>query len=309
MTTTVEAIASNRSEPENSTARAPVSVIVPVRNEAANLQRCLPSLAWADEIWVVDSQSTDDTATVAEAHGAKVVQFRFNGTYPKKKNWALDNLPFANDWILIVDADEVAPPDLAEEIRTRIATDEADGFYLNMKYFFLGRRIRHCGYSECWNLRLFRHRLGRFEKMPVPAGVRTGDNEAHEHVILNGRAAHLKHELDHYAYPDLSTWLEKHDRYAAWEAVQRDHFRNDPIPSGLGPAKRFKRILRKIYLRLPCRPAIRFLYAYVIRLGFLDGRAGLYFCGLLSFYEFLIDAKAYEMKVDRNDETSNVRIL
>lgn len=288
----------------NKTGKAPVSVIVPVKNEAANLRRCLPALSWADEIWVVDSQSTDETAQVAAEFGATVVQFRFNGTYPKKKNWSLDNLPFANDWVLIVDADEVAPPELAEEIARRIETDEADGYYLNMKYFFLGRRIRHCGYAECWNLRLFRHRLGRFEKMPVPPGARTGDNEAHEHVILEGRAARLVHELDHYAYPNLSAWLEKHDRYATWEAIQRGHFRNDPIPKGLGPGKRFKRILRKIYLRLPFRPLIRFVYAYFVRLGFLDGRAGLYFCGLLAFYEFLIDAKAYEIEVNRSEPHS-----
>ncbi|MFM7130025.1 MAG: glycosyltransferase family 2 protein [bacterium] len=273
-----------------------ISVIIPVKNEAENLRRSLPALAWADEIWVIDSQSTDDTAAVAESFGAKVVQFHFNGVYPKKKNWALENLPIRHEWVLIVDADEVAPPELATEICERVAANEADGFYLNMKYFFLGRRIEHCGYNECWNLRLFRHRLGRFEKMPVPAGVRTGDNEAHEHVILQGEAKRLKNELDHYAYPNLSVWLEKHDRYATWEAVQRDHFKNDPIPAGLGPGKYIKRLLRKIYLRLPLRPLIRFVYAYFVRLGFLDGLPGLYFCGLLAFYEFLINAKAFELK-------------
>jgi len=304
MSTTFETPVETAAEvPARITGKAPVSVIVPVKNEAANLRRCLPALAWADEIWVIDSQSTDETAEVAAEFGAKVVQFQFNGTYPKKKNWSLENLPFANDWFLIIDADEVAPPELAEEIACRIVTDEADGYYLNMKYFFLGRRIRHCGYSECWNLRLFRHKLGRFEKMPVPPGARTGDNEAHEHVILKGRVERLVHELDHYAYPDLSTWLEKHDRYATWEAIQRDHFRRQPIPKGLGPGKTFKRMLRKIYMRLPLRPAVRFVYAYFVRLGFLDGRAGLYFCGLLSFYEFLIDAKAYEIKVTQSQRS------
>src|SRR3954464_5345868 len=91
-------------------AKAPVSVIVPVKNEAGNLRRCLPALAWADEVIVVDSQSTDETARVAAEHGVSVVQFHFNGTYPKKKNWALDNLPFQNQWVLIVDADEVVVP-------------------------------------------------------------------------------------------------------------------------------------------------------------------------------------------------------
>src|SRR5580698_5260907 len=93
----------------------PVSVIVPVKNEAENLNRCLPALTWADEIFVVDSQSTDETEKVAGAWGARVVQFHFNGTYPKKKNWALDQLPLRNEWVLIVDADEIVVPELADE--------------------------------------------------------------------------------------------------------------------------------------------------------------------------------------------------
>src|SRR5690349_14002470 len=111
-----------------------VSVVVPVKNEADNLRRCLPALDWADQVFVVDSQSSDDTAAVALEHGAQVVQFHFNGTFPKKKNWALENLPLRNEWVLFVDADEVVVPALAQEIGTRTASDEADGFYLNMKY-------------------------------------------------------------------------------------------------------------------------------------------------------------------------------
>src|ERR1700749_5111367 len=105
----------------------PVSVLVPAKNEAENLRRCLPALAWADEVFVVDSQSTDTTAQVARDQGAKVVQFHFNGTFPKKKNWALENLPLRNEWVLIVDADEVVIPQLATEIARRTAENEADG--------------------------------------------------------------------------------------------------------------------------------------------------------------------------------------
>ncbi|MEO6808415.1 MAG: glycosyltransferase family 2 protein [Isosphaeraceae bacterium] len=280
-----------------SSSRAKVSVLVPVKNEAENLRRCLPALAWADEVIVVDSQSTDDTARVAETQGARVVQFHFNGSYPKKKNWALDHVPLRNEWVLIVDADEVVVPLLAEEIIRRTSLDEADGFYLNMKYYFLGRRIRHCGYAECWNLRLFKHRLGRYERMPVSPGVVTGDNEAHEHVELNGRALRLVHELDHYAYPTISAWVEKHNRYSTWEAEMYERFLREAVPTTIGPGKRFKRRLKKLYLRLPMRPLIRFAYAYIIRLGFLDGKPGLVFCGLLAFYEFLSGAKVYERRV------------
>jgi glycosyltransferase involved in cell wall biosynthesis len=284
----------------DSPCKVPVSVLVPVKNEADNLVRCLPALAWADEVFVVDSQSTDSTVAIAESLGARVVQFHFNGTYPKKKNWALDNLPFRNEWVLIVDADEVVVPELANEIARRTAANEADGFYLNMKYFFLGRRIRHCGYAEAWNLRLFRHRLGRYERMPVAPGVKTGDNEAHEHVELAGRVLKLNHELDHHAYPTIAAWVEKHNRYAVWEAEMYERFLREPVPAGIGAGKRFKRRLKKVYLRLPMRPIVRFLYAYVLRLGFLDGMAGLVFCTLLAFYDFLAWANVYEKRVMRS---------
>jgi glycosyltransferase involved in cell wall biosynthesis len=286
--------------------KTPVSVIIPVRNEAENLERCLPALAWADEVFVVDSQSSDQTAEVAERSGASVVQFHFNGAYPKKKNWALDNLPFRNEWVLIVDADEVVIPELATEIAGRIARDEADGFYLNSQYYFLGRRIRHCGYASCWNLRLFKHRLGRYERMPDVTGGRTGDNEAHEHVELEGRVLRLDHELEHHAYPTVAIWVEKHNRYAIWEAALAERLIHEPIPNSIGSVQRYKRRLKKIAWRLPLRPLIRFLYAYVARLGFLDGKPGLYFCGLLAFYDFLAMANRYERQLAETGATPGV---
>jgi glycosyltransferase involved in cell wall biosynthesis len=289
--------------------RAPISVIVPVKNEDENLRRCLPALSWADEVFVVDSQSTDETAKVAREYGVEVIQFHFNGVFPKKKNWALDNLPFRNEWVLIVDADEVVVPELAEEIVARTAANEADGFYLNMKYFFLGRRIKYCGYAEAWNLRLFKHKLGRYEKMPVDPSVKTGDNEAHEHVELDGRVLRLAHELDHHAYPSVAVWVEKHNRYAVWEASQYERFLSEPVPLGIGTGKRFKRKLKKIYLRLPLRFVVRFLYAYFLRLGFLDGMPGLVFCTLLSFYDFLSWANVYENRVKHEGDGESPAVV
>jgi len=297
-------VAKSEGQSSPRSARAPVSVIVPVKNEAENLRRCLPALAWADEVFVVDSQSADETIRVAEDHGATVVQFRFNGSYPKKKNWALEHLPLRNEWVLIVDADEVVPTELAEEIARRTSGNEADGFYLNMKYFFLGRRIKHCGYSEAWNLRLFKHHLGRYERIPAAPGSTAGDNEAHEHVELAGRVARLAHELDHYAYPTLSAWVEKHDRYSTWEAENYERFLREPVPRSIGAGKRLKRGMKKVYLRLPFRPLVRFVYAYFARLGFLDGRPGLIFCLLLAYYDFLCNAKRYERRLAAHSLTA-----
>jgi glycosyltransferase involved in cell wall biosynthesis len=284
--------------PGRSGHRIPVSVLVPTKNEAANLRRCLPALEFADEVLVVDSLSTDDTASVVESNGAHLVPFTWNGCLPKKKNWSLENIPFRNEWVLVIDADEVVTPALAREIGDRIAHPTADGYRLNSHYHFLGRPIRHCGYHECWNLRLFKHQYGRYERLETPLGTAAGDNEVHEHVILNGSVGNLTNALEHHAYPTLSVWLEKHDRYAAWEAALHDHFRTAPVPAGLDLSKIWKRRLKRLYLHLPARPVLRFIYAYFLRRGFLDGRPGLIFCGLLAFYDFLCWAKRQERELE-----------
>src|SRR4029078_7308382 len=142
-----------------SNAQAPLSVLIPVKNEAANVHDCISSVSFADEIVVVDSGSTDGTQAIAEGAGARVVQFVWNGDLPRKKNWALENIPWRHEWVLIVDADERITPELEREIREAIHRTDADGFYLNRRFWFLGGWINHCGYFPSWNLRLFRHRL------------------------------------------------------------------------------------------------------------------------------------------------------
>lgn len=283
-------------------ATVPVSVIVPVRNEAPNIERCLANLQWADQVFVVDSQSTDDTVEKAQRWGAEVVQFHFDGTYPKKKNWALENLPFRDEWVLIVDADEVIPLELQGEIAGAVNVSDVDGWYLHFRYFFLGREIKYCGYSSLWALRLFRHTMGRYERMPVSSGSHTGDNEAHEHVILQGNTQRLRNSVLHYAYPTVSAWVEKHNRYSTWEADLYEQFRCRAFKAeeaSLERSRRWKRALKALYLRLPFRYVLRFSYAYVFRLGFLDGKPGFIFCVLLSFYDFLSWAKVQEKYLRR----------
>src|SRR5580658_10377166 len=125
--------------------KIPLSVLIPIKNEAANLRRSLASVSWADEIIVVDSQSTDGSAAIAEAHGAQVVQFHFNGTWPKKKNWALENLPFKHEWVFIIDADEALPPEAEEEFRGIVTANGGgfDGYWINRRFEFMGYWLRH----------------------------------------------------------------------------------------------------------------------------------------------------------------------
>ena len=115
--------------------------------------------------------------------------------------------------------------------------------------------------------------------------------------LPDGRVLRLSHELEHHAYPTVAVWVEKHNRYAIWEAALADRVINEPIPKTIGGVQRFKRRLKKIAWRLPLRPLVRFVYAYVLRLGFLDGKPGLYFCSLLAFYDFLALANRYEMRI------------
>ncbi len=275
--------------------KTPVSVMVPVKNEEKNLGPCLQHLQWADEIWVVDSQSTDGTAQVAASLGARVVQFHFSGSFPKKKNWALQNLAFGNEWVLIVDADEWIPPELADEIHEAVTgRKDYDGYYLNRRFFFMGRWIRHCGYYPSYNLRLLKHRLGRYEAFP---SSQAGDNEVHEHVLLQGRAGFLTQDMLHHAYPDIFTWVEKHNRYSNWEAEVEEKFQEKASGhSGWAEPLRWKRRLKRLYLRLPLRFVLRFFCAYLWKSGFRDGKAGFIFCTLLSFYDFLSWAKSWERK-------------
>jgi glycosyltransferase involved in cell wall biosynthesis len=277
------------------TPRVPVSVIVPIKNEAANLPRCLGSVEWADQIFVVDSQSTDGSIELAEKLGAMVAQFHFDGTWPKKKNWALENLPFKHDWVFILDADEVLPPEARDEIEKAIA-DSVDvaGYWINRHFIFLGRKLRHAYYPN-WNLRLFRRSLGRYEKL-TEAETDSGDNEVHEHVVVHGPTGRLKCEIEHDAFPTVEIFVEKHNRYSNWEArvaVERE----------LNSAKRLshehvdlKRWLKNFAKRLPFRPTLRFLYIYIWQKGFLDGWHGYHFARLHAIYEALTVAKTFELK-------------
>lgn len=279
----------------NEPGKVPVSILVPVRNEAANLPRCLGSVGWAAEIWVVDSGSEDATVEVATRHGARVVQFQFNGTWPKKKNWALENLPFAHEWVFILDADEVLPAEAEAEFRAVVTAPTSDvaGYWINRRFRFMGRWLRHAYYPN-WNLRLFRHALGRYEKI-TGAATESGDNEVHEHVVVRGRTARLRCEMDHYAFPSIAAFVEKHNRYSNWEARvagERTSGAAELQLAEVGWRRRAKHAAR----RLPLRPWLRFAYVYFWQRGFLDGVEGYYFARLHAFYEFLAVAKTEELR-------------
>jgi glycosyltransferase involved in cell wall biosynthesis len=281
--------------------KIPVSVLIPAKNEEANLPACLESVAIASEIFVVDSQSSDRSIEIAEKFGAKVVQFHFKGGWPKKKNWALENLPFANEWVLIVDCDERITPELWAEIAQAIKNPENAGYYINRRVFLLGKWIKHGGRYPDWNLRLLKHQNGRYENLNTEDVPNTGDNEVHEHIILDGKSEYLKNDMLHIDFRDVFEWLARHNRYSNWEArvyynILTGQNQNETIGGKmLGDAVQRKRFLKQIWVRLPFKPLIRFILVYFIQLGFLDGKAGYIYARLISQYEYQIGVKLYEL--------------
>jgi glycosyltransferase involved in cell wall biosynthesis len=274
----------------------PVSALVLTRNEETNLAACLESLWWASEVFVVDSCSTDRTVEIGESLGAKVFSHAFEG-YARQRNWALENLPFSHEWVLMLDADERVPKALAGEIE-EVVCNEGNGnagFYLKFRHIFLGRWLKHGGLYPAWILRLFKRRSVRFEERPLNA-----------HAILDGRAGYLKQPFDHWDQKPLSDWIAKHNRYSKLEA---DEFIQERVAGGYhssikirlwgNQAERKRWIKLKIWNRLPLllRPFLFFFRNYFLKLGFLDGRSGLIYHILWSFwYPFLISARILEKR-------------
>ena len=211
-----------------------------------------------------------------------------------------ENLPFSNEWVLILDADECLPPEAEEEIRNIVTNPDEKhaGYWLNRRYFFMGQPLRHA-YFPNWNLRLFRHKLGRYEKI-TDLSTESGDHEIHEHVVVQGTTGKLNAIMDHHAFPSIESFVEKHNRYSNWEAIVENE-QKEKADLIQHDAVKLKRKLRMVFRKLPFRPTLRFIYVYIWQKGFLDGWAGYVFARLHGQYEFLSVAKAKEVAKSRNE--------
>ncbi|MGC1373905.1 MAG: glycosyltransferase family 2 protein [Candidatus Sulfotelmatobacter sp.] len=275
----------------------PVTVIIPVRNEAQNLPRCLGALRDFSEVYVIDSQSSDETVEIARSHHAKVVQFHYRGAWPKKRQWAMDTLTIANDWILLLDADESPSPALVNDIRCAIQNPAVNGYYIRLQSWFLGRALRH-GDVSLWKLSLFRQNKGRFECRLQGQDASMADMEVHEHVLVDGATAKLRHPLMHRNVASLSRYIRKHDEYSNWECrVLLQAADGNQLPPALfGTQAQRRRWLKRKLFTIPGSPVLLFLYRYFLRLGFLDGVPGLIYCGFQAVQMFDTKAKIYELK-------------
>ena len=285
--------------------KLPITVIVPTKNEAANIGKCLSSLAPAERVLVIDSCSTDETAGLATNHGAEVHQFDFQNRTPKKRQWALENAGITTDWTLLIDADEVVPTSLWNEIAQEVrGTNPAAGYLVRKGFCFMGRPFRFGGFSHQAVL-LFRTGAARFEQLDEhpDSGL---DMEVHERLIVDGRISRLTTPLVHEDLKGLAAYIDRHNRYSTWEAFVRHQFlttgrwgAESIRPRLFGNVQERRRFLKQIACRIPGEHWLWFLYHYFGRFGFLEGRPGLVASRMRAQYIANVHAKMAELRQDK----------
>jgi glycosyltransferase involved in cell wall biosynthesis len=257
-----------------------VSICIPVRNEQHALPGCLNALGGDfTDVVVVDSGSEDKTVEIAEHYGARVVQFTWNGRFPKKRNWALRNVAFAHDWVLFLDADEHLTASFRDELRTVIPITPHNGFWLSYTNQFQGRDLRYGDRPR--KLALFRPSAGEYEQFPEEFWSSL-DMEIHEHPVLSGSTGHIKALIDHRDSRGLHHYIAKHNEYSTWEANRFRWFATAGADAWnkLNRRQRFKyKNMNKWWLA-----HVYFWTCVVVKGGFLDGMTGWRFAAMKHRY-------------------------
>jgi glycosyltransferase involved in cell wall biosynthesis len=267
-----------------------ISVLVLTKNEEQDLPGCLESVAWSDDVHVLDSMSTDRTVAIARERGAQITQRCFDN-WAAHQNWALQNVPFRYPWVFYIDADERVTPALRDAMIAAVQSPgEMVAFRVERRDFLLGTWLRHVQASAFY-MRLFRPEKMRYERLVNPVS------------IPDGPVGQVAGYLDHYPFSKgLSHWIARHNAYSTLEAQQIAANRRSGVPFSLSATitekdfhkRRYHQ--KELFYRLPCRPLAKFLLLYLLKCGFLDGRAGLMYSLLQSIYEYFIVLKTRELE-------------
>jgi glycosyltransferase involved in cell wall biosynthesis len=274
-----------------SSTSSPISVLVLTHNEAQNIGECIASIPWRGDLHVLDSGSSDTTIEIARDLGAKISVRPFDD-YARQRNAGL-GLPFENQWIVMLDADERMTESLALEIETVIsqADLDLDMLLVRRRDHFMGRWLKRASGYPTWFARVVKRGHVRVERA------------VNERYVAIGKTAYLEHHLDHYPFQKgVGWWFDRHNRYSETEAALllgsegnlrwRDLLSSDAIGR--------RAALKALAYRTPARPFLIFLYLYVIRGGFLDGTPGYTFASMRMAYEIMIDAKRRSAKAERS---------
>jgi glycosyltransferase involved in cell wall biosynthesis len=274
----------------------PVSVVVLTLDEEPNIRRCLASVAWADQVVVVDSGSADRTVSLALANGAEVVDQPWLG-FSAQREYALRLQLLRHDWVFFVDADEWVSPRLATEIAMRLTDPQCAGFAHRLRLVFMGTWIRHCGwYPGSWVVRLVDRRYTKYD------GSLVG-----ERACVDGRVRRLANDIVDEDLKGLAAWLHKHVRYAKLKCERSASTgslleRLRALRYGGNTRPLARSILKElVFPGIPAKPAALFLYMYIARFGFLDGMAGLRFCFYHAWCEMSVASFRAEARGIRED--------
>ena len=267
---------------------AKISILILTKNEQQDLPGCLESVAWSDDIHVLDSQSTDNTLQLAESFGAKITLRAFDG-YASQRNFGLQ-LPFKYQWVMILDADERITPSLSTEMHAFVQSADASiaGVRMRRRDIWWGRWLKHAQISPFY-VRLVRVGLAHYER------------EINEVLIVDGEITELSEPFDHYPFSKgLDHWINKHNVYSRMEAeVVANRLIVKPVWKIALFGKDFgeRRVHQKaIFYGLPARPLIKLFYMLIVRRAFLDGWAGIRYSILQAIYEYFIVLKTKEIQ-------------
>jgi len=273
--------------------RINLSILIITLNEEKNIKHALESIKWANEIFVVDSFSIDRTLEIAKKYkNVKIFQHSFEN-FAKQRNWALNNLPWHNDWIFILDADERITPELRKEITEIILGPQNDivAYWCARRFIFLNKWIKYADCYPSWMMKLFLRNKGRFEKA------------VNEKMIVDGKTAYLKNDMVHENLKGIKDWIAKHNRYSTFETEEIYFKKKSKLPGRLfGDVMERRKFLKNLFYKLPFRPFLRFFYMYFLKLGFLDGSVGFIYCVLKAIQEFHINVKLKELKLKQQKD-------
>jgi glycosyltransferase involved in cell wall biosynthesis len=271
--------------------KIPVTVAIPILNEAQNLESCLPLLRRFERVVVIDSGSNDASLQICRDYGVEVINFRWNGEFPKKRNWFLRNHRIDTPWVLFLDADERISDAFCDELASKLSNSAHAGYWIQYVTWFLGCPLLHGDVNR--KLALIRVGAGEFEHVPESHWT-PFDMELHEHPVLAGSVGAIRTCVDHFDDRGFGLWLRKHNEYSTWEARRCSALAtsSDGAFQQLNRRQiRKYRSLGKFWL-----PWVYFIYAYVYRGGFRDGYAGFAFAVAKAFYFWTISVKIRELK-------------
>ena len=274
--------------------RLPVTVAIPVKNEERNLTRCLDRLKRFAKIVVIDSGSTDRTREIAQEHGCEFVLFRWDGQFPKKRNWFLLNHPPTTPWVFFLDADEYLTDEFVDELARALAMTTHVGFRVMYSNYFLGKKLKH-GVPQI-KLPIFRVGSGLYERIDEDEWSAL-DMEVHEHPVLEGTVGQLNTLVDHQDFKGLDAYIARHKEYASWEA--RRYLKLRETPEAMA---HFTAIQRRKYDSLTSwwlAPSY-FLYSWLWKRGILDGWAGFVFAKMKASYFSQIRRKIREFGTEKS---------